>query len=79
MALVGASLALLKWEYSLAGYLVAVVGIAVLMLSTKRYFRVMQLLEQNKFEPNVTSILVLVVVVALAIVTAFVLHFLHSL
>ena len=79
LSIIGASLALLKWDYNGTGYVVAIVGIVVLINSTQRYFRVMQLLEQGKFEPNVRGILILVSVVAVAIVAAFVLHHFHAL
>jgi uncharacterized membrane protein YidH (DUF202 family) len=80
LSIIGASLALLKWDYNGTGYVVAIVGIVVLINSTQRYFCVMQLLEQGKFEPNVRGILILVsVVVAVAIVAAFVLHHFHAL
>ena len=79
LAIIGASLALLRWDYSGTGYVVATVGIVVLITSTQRYFRVMQLLEQGRFEPNVRGILLLVSVVAVAIAAAFVLQLLHGL
>jgi len=81
LALIGASLGLLKWDAvaNWAGYLVAILGIVVLITSTQRYFRVMQLLEEGKFEPNIHGIIVIVSVVCCAIVAAFVLQHTHEL
>lgn len=81
LALIGASLALLKWDAfsMMTGYLVAVVGVAILIISTKRYFRVMMLLEQGLFEPNVLGVVCTVSVVVAAIVSTFVLHFINHL
>lgn len=81
LALIGASLGLLKWDAiaNWAGYLVAILGIVVLITSTMRYFRVMILLEEGKFEPNIHGILVIVLVACAAIVAAYVLHHVHAL
>lgn len=81
LALFGASLGLLKWDVvaNWAGYLVAILGIVVLIASTQRYFRVMTLLEEGKFEPNVQGIIAIVSTVVCAITTAFVLHHVHQL
>ena len=81
LALLGISLGLLKWDAinNWAGYLVAVMGLVVLITSTKRYFRVMQLLEQGKFEPNVQGIIAIVATVSCAIIAAYVLQHMHQL
>lgn len=81
LALIGASLGLLKWDAvaNWAGYLVAILGIVVLIASTQRYFRVMMLLEEGKFEPNVQGIIAIVSTVVCAIITAFVLQHVHEL
>jgi hypothetical protein len=80
LALIGASLGLLKWDSAstIEGYLVAVMGIVVLISATRRYYRNMQLLEVGKFEPNVHGVLSVVVVVVVAIAVAFVLQFRHE-
>lgn len=78
LALIGASLGLLKWDAkgnALEGYLVAVMGIVVLMMATHRYFYNMQLLEGGFFAPNIHGILLVITIVIAAIVTAFVLQF----
>lgn len=81
LALIGASLGLLKWDAvsNSAGYLVAVLGVVCLISSTERYFSNMHRLEKGEFVPNVRGILVIVVVVVAAIVGAFVLHFMNQL
>ena len=81
LALIGASLGLLKWDAVSVwtGYLVAVVGVVCLINSTERYFSNMHRLEKGEFVPNVRGILVIVVVVVAAIVGAFVLHFMNQL
>ena len=80
LALIGASLGLLKWDAVsvCTGYLVAVVGVVCLINSTERYFSNMHRLEKGEFVPNVRGILVIVVVVVAAIVGAFVLHFMNQ-
>jgi uncharacterized membrane protein YidH (DUF202 family) len=81
LALIGASLGLLKWDAvaNWAGYLVAILGIVVLITSTQRYFRVMTLLEEGKFEPNVQGIIAIVSTAVCAIISAFVLQHVHQL
>ena len=81
LALIGASLGLLKWDAVSVwtGYLVAVVGVVCLINSTERYFSNMHRLEKGEFVPNARGILVIVVVVVVAIVGAFVLHFMNQL
>ena len=81
LALIGASLGLLKWDAvsNSAGYLVAVLGVVCLISSTERYFSNMHRLENGEFVPNVRGILVVVAVVIAAIVGAFVLHFMNQL
>ena len=78
LALIGASLGLLKWDAdgnALEGYLVAFMGIVVLVMATQRYFQNMQLLEGGFFAPNVHGIMIVITVVIAAIVTAFCLQF----
>ena len=77
LALIGASLGLLKWSEisDTEGYLVAFMGIVVLVMATCRYFRNMQLLEGGFFAPNVHGILLVITVVIAAIVAAFALQF----
>ncbi|KAL7572113.1 hypothetical protein ACA910_001750 [Epithemia clementina (nom. ined.)] len=76
LALFGASIALLKWDdfSNVMAYTVAVLGLMVMMISTRRYFKVMHLLDQGRFEPNIDGILFVVVVSSIAIAVAFVLH-----
>jgi uncharacterized membrane protein YidH (DUF202 family) len=73
LALIGASLGLLKWDQSsqITGYLIAATGVVVLIMATHRYFHVMKLLEGGMFEPNIHGIVLIVTVVVTAIVTAF--------
>ena len=78
LALIGASLGLLKWDAqgnAAEGYLIAFMGIVVLMMATHRYFHNMQLLEGGFFAPNVHGILLVITVVIAAIVAAFALQF----
>lgn len=77
LALIGASLGLLKWDAvsNSAGYIVATLGVVCLLSSTERYFTNMRHLEQGEFVPNIRGILVVVVVVVGAIIGAFLLHF----
>lgn len=77
LALFGVSLGLLKWNATsnTEGYLVAIMGIVVLITSTQRYFRVMKLLESGKYEPNVHGVLSVVTVIIAAVATAFALQF----
>jgi putative membrane protein len=81
LSLIGAGLALLKWDAvaNAAGYLLAALGIVLLVTSTQRYFRVMRLLQQGKFEPNVGGIISIVAVTVAAIVAAFYLQHTHQL
>lgn len=76
LALFGASLGLLNWTAvaDWTGYLVAILGIVVLITSTLRYFRVMALLEEGMFEPNVHGIISIVSVLSCAVVAAYVLQ-----
>jgi uncharacterized membrane protein YidH (DUF202 family) len=50
-------------------------GVVALVTSTYRYFHVMQLLQEGRYEPNVTSILIVVVIVSVTIAAAFVIHY----
>jgi uncharacterized membrane protein YidH (DUF202 family) len=78
LALIGASIGLLKWDessFAVEGYLVGFTGVVALVTSTGRYFHVMHLLQQGQFEPNVRSILEVVVVVSITIVVAFCSHY----
>ena len=81
LSLIGISLGLLKWSAvsDASGYLVFLLGVSVLITSTQRYFRVMRLLEQGEFEPNIHGILTVVIVSVVAIVAALILHLQHQL
>ena len=76
LSLTGVGLALLRWQgiANSAGYLVFGLGLWVLVSSTIRYLRVMQQLSQNKFEPNVHSVLSMVAVMFLVVVVLLGLH-----
>ena len=76
LALVGASLGLLKWDAvsQVTGYLVGFLGVCTLVTATLRYFRVMRLLERGKYEPNVYSILIINLSVAVCVVVAYAMH-----
>lgn len=62
LALIGISIGLLKWEGidDALGYYVALLGAVVLLSSSRRYYRVMKLLNEGRFEPNVKAILLIV-------------------
>ena len=79
LALIGASLGLLKWDAAEAsvGYIVAVLGVVCLLSSTERYFGTMRR-ERGEFVPNARGILIVVATVVAAIIAAFVLHFTES-
>jgi hypothetical protein len=70
------SIGLLKWNASssLEGYLVGLTGVVALITSTYRYFHAMQLLQEGRYEPNVTTILIVVVKVSVKTAAAFVIH-----
>jgi putative membrane protein len=80
LALIGASIGLLKWDavHEGEGYLVGLVGVAALLTSTYRYFYVMRRLRDNQYEPNVIPILIMVAVVSVTVVLAFTLHYRDS-
>ena len=80
LALIGASLGLLKWDAVEAsvGYIVAVLGVVCLLSSTERYFGNMRRLARGEFVPNARGILIVVATVVAAIIAAFVLHFTES-
>jgi putative membrane protein len=71
LSLIGAGLALLKWDGTVLGYVVAAMGIILLVTSTRRYFRVMRLLQEGRFAPNVSGIIFVMTVTVAAIATAF--------
>ena len=73
LALIGVSLGLLKWDTSsnTQAYLMGAMGIAVLIMATHRYFRVMQLLMVGKVGPNVRGILCVVAVMVAGIAVAY--------
>merc|ERR1719375_2435991 len=79
LALIGASLALLKWDGSThadaMGYIVAIVALVMMAASTDRYFTNMRHLERGEFRPNTRGIISIVLVVLCAIASAFILHF----
>lgn len=81
LSLIGASIALLKWDATevVSAYLIGILGLIVLLSSTYRYFRVMQFLELGTFEPNVQSILFVVPITFVAFISAFVLYYFQSL
>lgn len=74
LALIGISIGLLKWKGidDALGYCVALLGAVVLLSSTLRYYRVMKLLNEGKFEPNVKAILLIVSMVLLGMAGALV-------
>uniref|UniRef100_A0A7S2VAF4 DUF202 domain-containing protein n=1 Tax=Entomoneis paludosa TaxID=265537 RepID=A0A7S2VAF4_9STRA len=76
LALLGASIGLLKWEdiSSVTAYIVALLGLVVLAVSTRRYFRVMHQLLEDKFEPNTSEALLVVGMALFAIGATFILH-----
>ena len=76
LALFGASIALLKWDdmSNVMAYLLAILGMIVMAISTKRYFHVMHLLEEGRFEPHSGGILFVVAMSSLLIAVAFILH-----
>lgn len=65
LALTGVGIGLLKWEGvgNVAGYIVLAGGFFVLLNSSFRYIHVMQNLSKSQFEPNVRSLLTMVVVI----------------
>jgi putative membrane protein len=75
LSLIGAGLALLKWDGTVLGYLLVATGILLLVTSTRRYFRVMHLLQEGRFEPNVSGIVFVMTVTVAAIVAAFFVQF----
>jgi len=81
LSLSGIGLALLKWQgiANAAGYLVFCLGVYALISSTVRYFRVMQLLSQNTFEPNVRTAFSVVTVILMVIIVLLCLHLTHQL
>lgn len=76
LALLGASIGLLKWEdiSNVAAYLVALLGLSVLLISTRRYFRVMVLLDRGQFEPNVFEAFFVVTFAMVIISVTFLIH-----
>lgn len=74
LSLIGASIGILKWENSLQveGYLIGILGVVSFVSSTWRYFHVQHLLLEGQFEPNVFSIVLVVLLLVVAITFAFV-------
>lgn len=74
LSLIGASIAILKWQNSLVveGYLIGILGVVSFVSSTWRYFHVQHLLLEGRFEPNVFSIVLVVLLLVVAITFAFV-------
>jgi putative membrane protein len=78
--MIGISFSLLKGgdpTSVVEGYLAVLIGLVALLSSTQRYFRVMRLLEQGQFEPNVTSVMFVVVVVVASAAISFSFYFLE--
>ena len=71
LALTGVGIGLLKFEgvTNIAGYLVLAGGFFVLVNSSLRYLHVMRNLSKAQFEPNVRSLLTMVVVILTLIVS----------
>ena len=70
LAITGVGLGLIKWDDidDLVGYLVLLLGIFVLLNATQRYFHVMyRLVHHDEFEPNVRSLLSMVLVILLIV------------
>ena len=57
------------------GYIVAIVALVFMTLSTERYFTNMRHLERGEFRPNTRGIILIFLVVLGAIASAFILHF----
>lgn len=76
LSLIGASIAILKWGGSLQveGYIIGFLGVMSFASSTWRYFHVQHLLLEGQFEPNVFSVVIIVMLLAVAITFAFVKH-----
>lgn len=81
LALIGVSLGLLKWEGvdNIFGYVVALLGGVVLVTSTQRYFRIMTLLDEGRYEPNVCGITAIVTVLFASVLVVVVLHLVRGL
>jgi len=75
LALLGASIGLLKWDAvnDLQGYLCGILGIIVLLISSRRYHRNMRLLMGGRFEPNTVSATFVATFVAALFLVVFVL------
>ena len=73
LALVGVGIGLLKITTisNVAGYSVIVLGVFTLLNASWRYFHVMRLMMEGKFQPNVVSILTMVTMI-LGVVVLFV-------
>lgn len=76
LALMGASIGLIKWggesDLELEGYLLGLVGIVAVITSTRRYFYVMRQLNRDEvFVPNVIGISFVVAVASIAYIVAF--------
>lgn len=81
LALIGVSIGLLKWDgvENLLGYAAALLGGVTLLMSTQRYFCVMRLLDEGRFEPNVRGIMVVVGTMVVCMVAVLALHLFHGL
>ena len=81
VGLIGVSISLLKGGGErtsiVEGYLAALISLVALLASTHRYFRVMQMIEDGIFEPNVYSLLFLVVVIVASAGISFSFYFLE--
>ena len=76
ISVLGVGIALLKWQglSSAHGYLVLSLGTMLLISCTYRYLDVTQQLAQNRFVPNVTGNLAVVISILLVMVAVLVMH-----
>lgn len=72
LSLIAASIAILSWGNGEMGYVIGFLGVVSFATSTWRYFHIQHLLLEGEFEPNVFSIVLIVVLLVVAIVWAYV-------
>jgi putative membrane protein len=79
LAIIGVSIGLLKWDAfsNEAGIFVSVLGVVVLVVSTHRYYKVLRLLEQGQFAPNILGILIMVILIIVGVLAAFISHYIE--
>lgn len=77
LSLTGVGIGLLKIPgiSNVAGYLVIALGVFTLSNATWRYMHVMRLVSSRQFQPNVTSILLVVAIIVMIILAMLCLHF----